>query len=678
MARDLPLSNGSLFLSFDHDYQMREITFPLVGLENQTGGHPLRFGLYAEGSIDWINRSSWNLQLQYEKSSLVTNVEGQSPSRNLSFVSADCIDFYENIWIRKFLITSTGTDPREIRLFFCPDFHIAGNEVGDTAFFDPSLKTLTHYKRDRYFSFCLSHPDNGFGIRSYATGRKEMGESEGTWKDAEDGLLSQNPIAQGSVDSAFSTTIDLLPNQGKVVYFWMVAAKSLSETRSLHQLVIDRHPDQLIERTRHYWHFWSNPDRCSQKGDRHESLEVTVQDPFYQKLCDRRDINLLILRTHLSKNGASAAAIDSDSLELAMDSYAYLWPRDGANIALALSHSGHHGLGRRFFEFAGEIIQPEGFFLHKYNMDGTPSSSWLPWIREGEPQLPIQEDETGYVLWALRTQFSIDRDFDLITPLYKKLIKPAGLFLRDYRDPGTGLPLASYDLWEERHGTFLHTSVLTWAGLESAAYFANSFGEISLARSFQKAADEIKQGVESCLWNKDGMFFYRGADIIDGEVMNLDPTPDISSLALIETGFLNPAVSGDREKIIALLNRQEKELFIRQGVGGYARYTNDPYYLSEESRKAGIQGNPWFISALWMAQGYAVLAGTGDKDALQKTKDLLLWTMDRSLPSGVMAEQLNPLSGEPVSVSPLAWSHAAFLNTLYIAQENNVISRLPL
>lgn len=46
MARDIPLSNGCLFLSFDLDYQMREVTYPFIGLENHTEGHPLRFGFF--------------------------------------------------------------------------------------------------------------------------------------------------------------------------------------------------------------------------------------------------------------------------------------------------------------------------------------------------------------------------------------------------------------------------------------------------------------------------------------------------------------------------------------------------------------------------------------------------------------------------------------------------------
>jgi GH15 family glucan-1,4-alpha-glucosidase len=34
------------------------------------------------------------------------------------------------------------------------------------------------------------------------------------------------------------------------------------------------------------------------------------------------------------------------------------------------------------------------------------------------------------------------------------------------------------------------------------------------------------------------------------------------------------------------------------------------------------------------------------------------------LPSGVLAEQVHPVTYRPLSVSPLTWSHAAFVTTI--------------
>ena len=70
--------------------------------------------------------------------------------------------------------------------------------MGDTAAYDPTTKTVTHYKGWRYFLVNLMA--NGMpGIEQWAVGQKGQPGKEGTWRDAEDdGNLSGNPIAQGA------------------------------------------------------------------------------------------------------------------------------------------------------------------------------------------------------------------------------------------------------------------------------------------------------------------------------------------------------------------------------------------------------------------------------------------------------------------------------------------------
>ena len=46
---------------------------------------------------------------------------------------------------------------------------------------------------------------------------------------------------------------------------------------------------------------------------------------------------------------------------------------------------------------------------------------------------------------------------------------------------------------------------------------------------------------------------------------------------------------------------------------------------------------------------------------MQESIATLNWVAERALGSGVLAEQVNPFTGEPVSVSPLTWSHAGFI-----------------
>ena len=49
---------------------------------------------------------------------------------------------------------------------------------------------------------------------------------------------------------------------------------------------------------------------------------------------------------------------------------------------------------------------------------------------------------------------------------------------------------------------------------------------------------------------------------------------------------------------------------------------------------------------------------------LERVINYLRWAVSRALPSGVLAEQINPYTGAAISVSPLTWSHAAVVQTV--------------
>ena len=70
-------------------------------------------------------------------------------------------------------------------------------------------------------------------------------------------------------------------------------------------------------------------------------------------------------------------------------------------------------------------------------------------------------------------------------------------------------------------------------------------------------------------------------------------------------------------------------------------------------------GNPWFICTLWLARWHIATAASFEE--LNKGLTLLEWTAKYALQSGELAEQINPRTGEAISVAPLIWSHAEFV-----------------
>ena len=64
-------------------------------------------------------------------------------------------------------------------------------------------------------------------------------------------------------------------------------------------------------------------------------------------------------------------------------------------------------------------------------------------------------------------------------------------------------------------------------------------------------------------------------------------------------------------------------------------------------------------------------------DDLRPARDLLGWVQKRVLESGVLAEQIHPYTGAPMSVAPLTWSHATVVMTIreYLAKLEELCDR---
>jgi GH15 family glucan-1,4-alpha-glucosidase len=116
------------------------------------------------------------------------------------------------------------------------------------------------------------------------------------------------------------------------------------------------------------------------------------------------------------------------------------------------------------------------------------------------------------------------------------------------------------------------------------------------------------------------------------------------------------------------MQAMEDRLTVRTEVGGLARYEDDVYQQVEKQDTRAVPGNPWFVSTLWLAR-YHVMRAQSPED-LKRGLDLIAWAARHALPSGVMAEQLHPRTGEPLSVSPLTWSQAAYVTAVeeYLAR----------
>jgi len=676
MPRYLTLGNSRVLINFDASYRLRDLYFPHVGQENHLIGHVSHFGVWigkADGSagrFSWIDSPDWSRKLAYESETMLTDVSLRNDTLGVTIHAIDCLDFYENIFVRRFDVSHDAPDEQQVRLFFHHDFHIYETEVGDTAYYEPLRRAVLHYKKDRWF--LINGKCEGVeqeGINQWATGVKEINGQEGTWRDAEDGTLGGNTIAQGSVDSTIALHATIDPGKTGII----------EDVRLLNHMARERTPQSYIDRTRNYWTLWVNLRHCE-----FGTLPAKVVKLF--------KTSLLIIRTQVDHSGAVIAANDYDITQFARDTYSYMWPRDGALVASALDSAGYQTLTQKFFDFCREVITPEGYLLHKYNPDGTLASSWHPWYREGERQLPIQEDETGLVLWALWRHYDSYRDIEWLSPLFRSLVVHAADWMVSYRDE-MGLPQPSWDLWEERRGIHAFTIGAVWAGLEAAAHFCTAFGEAELVKKYHTAANEIKAASDKYLFRSDPGHgeprFVRminhmqedseqeeqpkgrsGVEVKggirttqeiqlkkDNVTWKVDWTLDSALYGLWYFGMYAP----DDPRIVAMMKQLRDRLWCKTAVGGMARYEND-YYQQVSQDIDQVPGNPWFICTMWLAQ--YTIASAKTLDDLKEAVTILEWTAGHALESGILAEQVNPFTHAPLSVSPLTWSHATVVSTV--------------
>src|SRR5512135_998790 len=313
-----------------------------------------------------------------------------------------------------------------------------------------------------------------------------------------------------------------------------------------------------------------------------------------------------------------------------------MWPRDGALTAHALSLAGYEAIPRRFFEFCLGIMTKgkesvSGCFLHKYNSDGSLGSSWHPWVDgSGKKILPIQEDSTALVIWALWTHFSKYRDAEFAIGQCEKLVTRCGDFLAGYRDGETGLPLPCYDLWEERWGVHTFTVAAVQGGLTAAARFADHFGDARRRRIYERAAAEIKTATEEYLFDVPSGRYVKSLLVHEDGSVERDTTVDASQYALFYFGMSAP----DDERVVKSMTAVRDKLWVPTEVGGIARYAEDAY--QRDPRSPG-PGNPWFICTLWLAQW--LIAKAQAPEDLAEPRTLIEWAARKALASGVLAEQ---------------------------------------
>lgn len=640
MPRSLVLGNGNILICIDNHGQLRDFYFHYVGLENQMyKGCVARIGVWVDDQFSSIADPDWQVLVDYKYETLAGNIVAVNHRLELEIIFSDCVYNEKNIFIRQVTVTNKSQRGRDIKVFLNHQFHLVENKVGDTGYFDPQDNTIVHYKGRRLIVIGGEQGTKSF--TDYSIGVFGIEGKEGTWFDSFDGVLSKNPVEHGPVDStiAFEESVDSLMSFS--FSYWLAIDKTLKDAKELHRLVLEKKPAHIIKTTQDFWKAWVNKTNIDFTGLNRPAIDL------FKK-------SLFIMRTHFDNTGGIIASGDSDMLQFGKDTYSYVWPRDAAFVSIALDKAGYHEVVKRFFDFANQVISTEGYFYHKYRPDKSLGSSWHPWILGGEVSLPIQEDETALVIYALWTHYKLTSDLEFIESVYNSLIKKAANFMLGFREGVTKLPSPSYDLWEMKNGISTFTAASVYAALLAASEFATLLGKERDALDYKKGAEEVKEAILKYLWNEENNYFYKLVNIENGKLLH-DKSIDASSFyGIFKFGVLDL----ESEKMQKALETFKEQLICKTKIGGVARFVGDIYYQTAED----VPGNPWFTTTLWLAQYLCAKAKT--KQDLEEVKFYLDWTVKYAQGSGILSEQINPHTGEQVAASPLVWSHAEYVLTV--------------
>lgn len=649
MARAVTIGNGNLLVGIDDQGQVRDLYFPYVGHANHvsgaSGNYRHRIGVYVDGIFSWLTHHEWKIAIGADDETGFGGMTATNDRLGIRLRSLDGVHNEKNIFLRNVTVENLSTEERTVKLFFAQQFRISESRRGDTGFFDPRVNAIIHYKG--HVTLLVNARANGIQFSEYNIGLFGIEGKEGTYLDAEDGVLSGNPIEHGSVDSVLACEFHLSGKATQEVDYWIVCATSIPEAHSLDEYVIAETPRRLLDSTKAYWQAWTSK----------EETDLSLFSSDLQTLYHR---SLIIIRVHTDNRGGIIASSDTDMLHHGRDTYSYVWPRDGAFIARALDIAGYTDTVQQFYRFMASCQEPGGYMMHKYRSDGVLGSSWHPWFYKGEPRLPIQEDETALLIYTLWNHYEKNRDLEFIESLYNPCIEPAAQFLLEYIQPDTGLPQASFDLWEEKYGISTFTSAATVGALLAASRFARLLGKESDARSYQAVAERMQSAILEYLYDPElGMFVKHVLHETDGS-LTYDRTIDSSSFYGV---VLFDICSLDDERIKQSLSTIQERLQVQADSQGFVRYEQDNYYTMHELGTP----NPWIITTLWIAQYYIKVAE--DIEDLTPAYEILEWTCSHATGAGVLAEQMHPHTREHLSTAPLVWSHAEFVYTMLAYRE---------
>ncbi len=382
---------------------------------------------------------------------------------------------------------------------------------------------------------------------------------------------------------------------------------------------------QRINATCEAWRSWS---------DLHQRYQGPLEDLVHRS-------GLVLQGLTYARTGAILAAATSSLPEGVGTGrtwdYRYTWVRDASMTLRGLWVAACPDEARRFFAFLARAAANQlerGLPLQiMFGIGGEQdlSERELPHLAGWRSSAPVR---TGNGAWTQRQQDVYGALLDAAYVLREQLGAPdeptRALLVAAVEAAATSWEQPDQGIWEIRGpaSRYLHSSLMCWVALDRGILLAGALNAEDRVERWIDVREQIKDAVLTDGWNEDVGAFTQsfGSSALDA-----------SAVLVLLVGLLAP----DDPRAGATIDAVLAGLTDERGL--VLRYRGDDGLDGEEGS--------FLLCTFWVAEALAVVG------RLNEAEDLLRLAAGSANDLGLLAEQVDPLSGELLGNYPQAFSH---------------------
>ena len=554
----------------------------------------------------------------YSENTNILNTEILNSYFEVKITQTDFVPIKENVLIKRYTFENKNTIDLNLNFLIHSGLLTNSNNQVSGSYKDETLMQYTH---DYTLSIFSDQKPLSFQINN-------------TKENIASGKIGGKDYVGMSDDSSISYDIGLLkPNEKKTIDIFICITESSKKSELISKIDEIKKLDVKLEleNTKKYWKKYVKE---------HQTIEIEKHiNEYYQKVEDIYTRTILLFPLIINeKTGGIAATIEVDEDRKKCGRYSYCWPRDAVSITEALDILKMTKETEKFYKnFCKNTQNKDGMWEQRFYTDGTLAPCW-----------GYQIDETASVVYGVYQHYIETNDEKFIKDNLK-MSEKAVHFLERYVDDlleNTNKFGKSYDIWEETEDVHTYSLAAIFSAFEIMLkmyeivrpYYTENrlkLEQIAKAnRRLEKKMLKLKEYILMNLYDNNTKTFVRNTK---------DKKMDISLLGLVYPFKMFKPTEKKIENTVEKIN-----LTLRTYTGGYLRYEGDNY----------INGNPWVISNLWLANYYL------DKGNRNKAKECFEFVVKTATEHGFLGEQVDNRTLKPAWVIGLGWSHAMFIITM--------------